>query len=221
MFLLIVSVLPTCTGEAPSIRSVRYYTIATYNPETDERSEALSLFLDVSHEDGEELLDELSLSQDDSQLDWTLSADSWQRRRWDGRTWIGSSYLLPPDGESIPRGTYSLRIVDRGGRESISEFELRTLDFELSDAVFPELVRSDASDGESPGWMVEHSGDRVLATLVDDAGDVLARSEIDSGELDLGDFDSAERAEREGAAVFLHELRQRSEVWLVSGPWPI
>lgn len=212
-------VFVACTGEAPVIHSIRYYTIASHNPQSGERSEALSLFLHVTHDDGDRQLAEWTVSHEDSQLYWEQTADAWERRDWDGRTWTGYSSLRAPERDGLPRGSYSVRVVDRGGRESVSEFELRTLDFNLGNARFPELSPTEVPEGAPPQWTVEHSGDRAIATLVDDQGAFLSDHEIGDGRLSLEDFDSPDSDE--AAALYLKELRQRSEVWLVSGPWAL
>ncbi len=226
LLLSVVPFFPSCTGEAPVVDSVRYYTIASYNPQSGERNEALSIFLNVSHEDGEQQLSEWRVSHEESQLHWEQHANSWEQRVWDERSWIGSSSLRAPDREELPRGRYSVKVVDRGGRESVTQFELRTLDFTLADATFPRMIPAESSEHEGERWTVEHGGDRLVATVISQQGEVLWRQEPDDGVLRLDDLEISEDgdsvAEQDSAAaVYLHELRERSEVWLVSGPWAL
>ena len=177
--------------------------------------------MNVSHDDGEQQLQQWTVSHEESQLHWEQSAESWERRSWDDRTWIGSSSLRAPDQEDLPRGRYAVRVTDRGGRESVAEFELRTLDFDLDNATFPELVPVETAANEAERWTVEHSGDRLIATLVDGAEEVLAQHEVVDRTLSMDDFDLSGGENREALTIYVQELRERSEVWLISGPWSL
>ncbi len=213
-FLILVGALAifaACTGEPPLIGSVRYSVLAVEDREADIRYETLSVFAAVSSPDGYDDLETWRVRHPGSEAYWELTSAEWTLGEWDDRTWIGADGLFAPDGYTVPRGRYELAVEDLAGRRAETHFEVRTLGFALEDAVFPELIR----EGEQ--LRVEPTGNRLRITITDSEGAHISTFDPASHRIDSDELD--ERIEDGSARLYLSSHVERSDVWLISGPW--
>ena len=206
-----LSLLAGCTGEPPLIGSVRYTVLAVEHREADIRYESLSVFAAVAGPDGHDDLETWRVRHPGVEAYWELTSDEWEIGEWDDRTWVGAEGLLAPDGFEVPRGRYELTVEDLAGRNSDTHFEVRTLGFSLEDAVFPELIR------EGDEVRVEPTGDHLRITITDSAGVRLSTLDSASYALDSAEID--ESISGGAARLYLASRIERSDVWLISGPW--
>ncbi|MFW5994785.1 MAG: hypothetical protein ACOCRN_01645 [Spirochaetia bacterium] len=220
-----------CTGEGPDIHQLRHSTIAVHDIESDSRQEALSVFAHATHPHSFEDLELLQLKHEESQLEWQLQRDNWMLREWDDRLFVGATGFYAPGGESLPRGTYELTIEDIGGRSAETQFEVRTLDFSLERAEFPTLERAGArnegleqNDAGTPReFRVTPSYDELVVTARDADDRIAGRYIGEEFDFSLDDLEPDDGSDYsiEGLRLFVQAHLQRSQVWLISGPWRI
>lgn len=202
-----------CSGEAPAIESVRYSLIAIDDRDSGQRYESLSLFGHISDRDGISDIEYLELRHAGSELSWSVRLESAAIREWDNRIWIGADRLLPSYGDSMPRGEWDLIVSDLGGRQAQSRFNLRSVDFSLSEAQFPQPIHT--SDGIS----IAPAGDDLYLIFEDDAGNQIDRRSFGDERVSRQALDEASQ---EGASRYWIAVHnRRSSVWLISGPWAI
>lgn len=239
----ILLIIIGCTGEAPVIEQVRHTTIAVHNVEDDSRREMLSVFAHVTHPDSFEDLDVLQLQHENAELEWERHRDNWALREWSDRSFVGASGFQAPGGEALPRGTYQLTFRDIGGRSAETRFEVRTLDFSLDRAEFPSVEittgehdgagdgndaadddgAGDGNDAALPAFRVSPEYDDLVVVARNADGETVGRYYGDAHTFSIDDFDIAddEQYAIEDLTLFVQSHVERSQVWMISGPWRV
>ncbi len=73
------------------------------------------VFITPSDDDGMEDIDEMIISHKKEGLRWRLSASDWVLINTDGKTWIGTHSISMPDREALPRGVFTVELIDKAG----------------------------------------------------------------------------------------------------------
>jgi hypothetical protein len=94
------------------------------------------VFVVPSDDDGMEDVDEMIISHRKESLRWSLSSSDWVSLNADGKTWIGTHNLAMLDGEELPRGVFTVELIDKGGMTGNMDL---TFDVRDEPHFFPEL----------------------------------------------------------------------------------
>jgi hypothetical protein len=166
--------LLSCSGEAPSILSLRWTLVlrdaAAYPP-----AECLSVFISVEDADGRDDLESIFIAEDGYQLVWKLDKEHWTAKEEGGGYWIGSNALSMADGSVIPRGTYRVILRDVAGDGDETAFTVK-------------------DPGKPPQISLKREGSSILASapypamnfiVLDASGETLASVAAPRGRSDL------------------------------------
>jgi hypothetical protein len=143
----------------------------------------LSFFVLPDDPDGPNDLEELRLYHDGDGLMWSLKSDDWIKVLEDGKTWVGSHNIAPPDGENFPSGRYRAEIIDKGGDSSG-----RAFGFEAEAKPLHEFPTLKVQDSE---WFVECSYPQKYFLCYNAEGRWLSTVTLkaDTGTITTGEFD--------------------------------
>jgi len=166
---IILSALASCAQYSPviSATSVQFLRVET---EEDTFEERLSVFVFWGDGDGSRDFSSIRVVNGREGLEWTIDGENAAVRIRGKDRWVGSAWLAPPIGESLPSGEYDVIVSDLAGNEASSA------------VVMPEVEFPDRSpitarfDGDR--WTVSRNPEskdfsRVFFLLEDDSGKLL------------------------------------------------
>lgn len=193
-----------CTGAPPSIDAVRSAVLISHDPTTGRVVSFLSVFAQVSDEDGLQDIAEWVLRGPDSQLSWSIPVESLEvRNTSDGRVWFGSPFIAVPVQERPQFGVYELTVRDLAGLDATTRFEVFSLDY----THLLQLAGTLPSDPERVSEAFE--SDRLVQMNYDEAGVFVSRESVAPGDVATSDGNGS---------FFLHAYNERSNTWIISGP---
>lgn len=116
--------IAACSSYEPEVLGVTSQEVR-YLGRSGEWREELIIEIEARDQDGFRELDRVYVIQDEKELYWEVSSESWQANPQDG--FIRLSRLSPPPGEPLPRGGYRVELFDLGGRSGERTFTLPLL----------------------------------------------------------------------------------------------
>lgn len=141
VFLLLPAIM-SCSLSSPVIKEVKWDIKLSKDIEKNVIYESLSLFINISDDDGKDDIKTILIIDDKSQIHWELNSDNWIKRD-QGEVWYGSNSIIMPDRSPIPRTTYKLFIRDRAGEYTEDKLYITKQKIDVSGIVFPELKIED------------------------------------------------------------------------------
>lgn len=123
IFTSLFFLLFSCSGSPPEIQGVTWQKLITVT-NGKPVSTALSIFVNVFDEDGNNDIESIYIINDNEELFWKLTPDDWSEKNIDSRLWIGSNGLLSLKGSSFPDGRYRVVVIDKGGERQVREIYL-------------------------------------------------------------------------------------------------
>ncbi|TVQ24163.1 MAG: hypothetical protein EA383_11875 [Spirochaetaceae bacterium] len=210
---LIFAVFSACTGSAPTISSVRNALVLYHGAETNTIDYRLSVFAQVSDEDGYEDLAEWVLTDAENRFTWRIPADMLEiRRSEDGRMWFGSTTLAFPYGTDPVFGTYELRVRDLAGLTAETRFDVFSLDYAEARSLIENI-------GPTPlASRIELASDRIELRVYGNDGSLIDRVRSSEGVIEAARIQSLAEVADAGSVFFLYAYIERSDLWIVSGP---
>lgn len=115
--------LGSCAVKPPSLGSMEPRLVVVATDAEGHREERLSFFVSVADGDGIADIEYIYMVHDESELFWTLTADTWVRTDDGAGSWLGSNGLRSPDGV-MPRGSYRVVVVDKAGERDERTYTL-------------------------------------------------------------------------------------------------
>jgi hypothetical protein len=109
----VCAMLFSCSQNNPNI-SEGYIGLSYYS-NAGIIEERYYVFVVPSDDDGIEDIDEMIISHEKDGLSWKLSAADWISVSGDGKTWIGTRSMTMADGEEMPRGVFTVELIDKSG----------------------------------------------------------------------------------------------------------
>lgn len=146
LFLLLL-LFAGCGGNPPELLQLFWQKNITKELDSAGRTEyeTLSLWLNVSDEDGTEDLAYLYLIHDTEELYWELTDEDWHIREQSGDTWVGTNEIVMEDRSPFPPGGYRAVLIDAAGDRDERQFFISAGPGEYADLIFP--VLEPAADG--------------------------------------------------------------------------
>lgn len=138
----------SCSGKPPVVHQVEWKHIFIVKSERIIHS-FLSVFVNVSDEDGPKDIVSLYIVQDNAELFWKYDTESWSEKKIGSQLWIGSNRISMPDSESFPSGKYRIIVIDTGGERDEKEIYIPS---EKISQKLPSLIikRNDTFNIQSP-----------------------------------------------------------------------
>ncbi len=122
LFLLICLslLLGSCSESAPKISQTFWQINLMHDQKTGKDSQALTIFVMASDDDGIDDMDKMYVINDEHQLYWEISGSSLRVEKYgDSEVWLGNNFItMPVPGESIPSGTYRIMLLDSSGERA-------------------------------------------------------------------------------------------------------
>ncbi len=128
--------LISCSGTPPQIHEVTWKRVY-YLTGKQITARCLSLFVNVSDNDGPKDISSLYIIQDTAELFWKYDSSSWSEKKIDNNRWIGSNRIQMPDNRAFPEGIYRIIVIDSGGERDTREIYLPKA---ASPHLLPEIV---------------------------------------------------------------------------------
>jgi len=122
LILLLPMLFPACAGAPPMIEQLFWQLDVVLDQNSRRQHEELSLFLMVDDADGIGDVDEMIICHEEQELAWRIPAEDLRRIEREGETWIGASGLQMNDRSPLPRGNYTVEVIDKAGEKDEDEF---------------------------------------------------------------------------------------------------
>ena len=163
--LLFLSLFPSCSENPPEIeqlfwQSNRYYDLdkrAVYN--------TLSVFIQVSDQDGIEDIASLYIINDKEELFWKINNENLVIKENRGAVWAGSSRIKMNDYSLFPTGEYRVLVIDEAGEREETSFIFKNSSYMPDKEQFPLLsitgnnVRT--GGGADVLWIYDENGSLI------------------------------------------------------------
>ncbi len=177
-----------------------------HDPESGIVTPRLSLFASVSDDDGLEDIASWELRDPTERIVWSAPTELLDVRSTDdGRVWVGSSAVSYPVGTEPVFGVHELIVRDLAGLSEQIRFEVFSLDYQEVVGLLQGIDPGELSAGDGI------AADRLSFRIYDNTGTAVS---------DVADnFESAISAAGEGATGYIHAYLERSNIWIVSGPY--
>jgi hypothetical protein len=168
--------LSGCSDSPPSIVRISWKVILFNNRETTYGYQKLSLFVQITDEDGVKDIGSLYLINDDKELFWGVDKESWQMITKGSETWIGTNAITMPGGEPFPTGKYRVYLEDLSGQSDETSIYINNDNVATSQTTTPEsyttgdtiYVRGSYDNYEL--WVYDKSNHFIAAFPVDEQG---------------------------------------------------
>lgn len=135
---ILLPIVMSCSLSSPVIKEVKWDIKLVKDIENNTIYESLSLFINISDEDGKDDVKTILIIDEKNQIHWELNSDNWIKRD-QGEVWYGSNSIVMPDKTPIPRKTFKLFIRDRAGEYTEDKLYITKQKIDFNDFRFPEL----------------------------------------------------------------------------------
>ena len=206
---VLLLILGGCSHAPPQIIQVFSQTNRVFDPGMGGWSTRLSVFLQVSSNDGNKVFDRLHLIQDDRQLVYTLTSGQWASVERPGEYWIGTNDLGLSDG-TVPTGAWRALLVTKSGQRVEASFAVPPPE---ADAPRARTGTVKATPASSPGrWRFSGWVDNTLVWFRDAKGAVIGRARVVGPEVALPPGTSS---------LVLYSYDKGRGEGLEAGPFPV
>lgn len=122
LIICLVLILGSCSESAPKISHTFWQINLMHDQKTGKNSQALTIFVMASDEDGVDDMDKMYVINDEHQLYWEISGSNLRLEKYgENEVWMGSNFItMSTPGESIPSGTYRIMLLDSSGERAKS-----------------------------------------------------------------------------------------------------
>ena len=113
-------ILGSCSESAPKISQTFWQVNLMRDQKTGQNSQALTIFVMASDEDGVDDMDKMYVINDEHQLYWEISGSSLRMEKYgENEIWMGSNFItMPTPDEPLPSGTYRIMLLDSSGERA-------------------------------------------------------------------------------------------------------
>ena len=120
LVLCLTLILGSCSESAPKIGQTFWQINLVHDQSTGRNSQALTIFVMASDDDGVDDMDKMYVINDEHQLYWEISGSNLRMEKYgENEVWMGSNFITMADPrESIPSGTYRIMLLDSSGERA-------------------------------------------------------------------------------------------------------
>ena len=120
ILLCLVLLLGSCSESAPKISQTFWQVNLMHDQNTGKNSQALTIFVMASDDDGVDDMDKMFVINDEHQLYWEISGNNLRLEKYgENEVWMGSNFItMPTPEENLPSGTYRILLLDSSGERA-------------------------------------------------------------------------------------------------------
>ena len=162
LIICLALILGSCSESAPKISQTFWQINLVHDQSTGKNSQALTIFVMASYEDGVDDMDKMYVINDEHQLYWEISGSNLRLEKYgENEVWMGSNFItMSTPEESIPSGTYRIMLLDSSGERAKSSVVISN-NIKAAPEKWPSLTKM------GDGVKVEGKADYVWGVLVD------------------------------------------------------
>ena len=162
LIICLALILGSCSESAPKISQTFWQINLVHDQSTGKNSQALTIFVMASDEDGVDDMDKMYVINDEHQLYWEISGSNLRLEKYgENEVWMGSNFItMSTPEESIPSGTYRIMLLDSSGERAKSSVVISN-NIKAAPEKWPTLTKM------GDGVKVEGKADYVWGVLVD------------------------------------------------------
>ena len=214
----VLLVLAACSGAAPEILTIESQVLAINDTSTGTVEAGLSIFVMVRDPDGRSDLKELFIINDEAEMFWSFTDETWLALEREEELWIGHDRIVGAGGRDLPGGLFRVVLLDAAGERSEADFTaagaLVSRAQSLDARAFPALEIGAGSMVVS----VPGNQESALVRVFDRGGNRVGNASVEPGRISHGEFESGRPVNRSGNRAFVYV--EDGGVGLVSGPYP-
>ena len=120
LLLCLSLILGSCSESAPKISQTFWQINLMHDQNTGKNSQALTIFVMASDDDGVDDMEKMYVINDEHQLYWEISGKDLRLEKYgENEIWMGSNFITmsSPD-EALPSGTYRIMLLDSSGERA-------------------------------------------------------------------------------------------------------
>ena len=123
----LILLLGGCSDSAPKISQTFWQINLVHDNKTGKNTQALTIFVMASDDDGVDDMDKMYVINDEHQLYWEISGKDLRLEKYgESEVWMGSRFITMTDPEeSIPGGTYRIMLLDSSGERAKTSVVVR------------------------------------------------------------------------------------------------
>ncbi len=127
LIICLVLILGSCSESAPKISQTFWQINLLHDQKTGKNSQALTIFVMASDDDGVDDMDKMYVINDEHQLYWEISGSNLRLEKYgENEVWMGSNFItMPTAEESLPGGTYRIMLLDSSGERAKTSIVVR------------------------------------------------------------------------------------------------
>ncbi|MBO7430526.1 MAG: hypothetical protein J6U56_05895 [Spirochaetia bacterium] len=120
LLLCLALVLGSCSESAPKISQTFWQLNLVHDQKTGKDTQALTIFVMASDDDGVDDMDKMYVINDEHQLYWEISGKNLRVEKYgENEVWMGSNFItMPAPEEPLPGGTYRIMLLDSSGERA-------------------------------------------------------------------------------------------------------
>ena len=120
LLLCLILVLGSCSESAPKISQTFWQINLMHDQKTGKNSQALTIFVMASDDDGVDDMEKMYVINDEHQLYWEISGKDLRIEKYgENEVWMGSNFItMPAPEDKIPSGTYRIMLLDSSGERA-------------------------------------------------------------------------------------------------------
>ena len=120
LLLCLTLILGSCSESAPKISQTFWQINIMHDQKTGRNTQALTIFVMASDDDGVDDMDKMYIINDEHQLYWEISGSNLRMEKsGENEVWMGSNFItMSAPGEEIPSGTYRVMLLDSSGERA-------------------------------------------------------------------------------------------------------
>ena len=204
--LLLFLMFSSCSENPPEIEQLFWQSNRINDLEQKIIYDTLSVFIQVTDEDGIEDIETLYIINDKEELFWKTENVNLVIKENKDLTWIGSSRLKMNDYSMFPSGEYRVMVIDEAGERMETSFILKNSGVMAEEDDFPSLKISGnnftADNKTDVLWMYDSEGNLISENYTDGK---------------YKTFPSADKT----SEIFVYRFDKINGTGLITGPYKI
>ena len=120
LLLCLTLILGSCSESAPKISQTFWQINLMHDQNTGKNSQALTIFVMASDDDGIDDMEKMYVINDEHQLYWEISGNNLRLEKYgENEVWMGSNFItMPVPEDALPSGTYRIMLLDSSGERA-------------------------------------------------------------------------------------------------------